>query len=213
MQKWIEQHQWQAALTACIIALLFLGVFIGMSVPVAAASQTSYCGASIRDQQRTVLPGHVVPALKGVSPLHALNCKTAMTLSITLQPRNMVSLTTFLKAVNDPKSPQYHKYLSTQAYAQQYGQTTATIDQLSAYLRSAGFTILEVGSNRLSIRVSATAATIERAFALHLGVFDYKGAQVYAPLENPSILSAYAPAIQAITGLSDLPVSFVPRQG
>ncbi|MBA3823615.1 MAG: hypothetical protein H0X24_06875 [Ktedonobacterales bacterium] len=211
MQTWIERHQWQTALTACVVALVFLGVFIGMAVPVAAAAQPSYCGETLRGQDRTSLPGHLIPILRGIVPLRSMDCKAVLSLTITLRARNTADLASFMQAVNDPKSPQYHHYLSTQDYADRFGQTPAAIDQLTAYLRSAGFTIQEVTPNRLSIRVSATVAAIERAFALHLGLFRFAGQQVHAPLEDPSIPANYAAAIQSIAGLSDLPVAFVPR--
>ena len=211
MQEWIARHQWQAALTACVTALVFLGSLVSMAVPVAAAAQPSYCGEILKPQQRTTLPGHLIPILRGIVSLHALDCTTTLSLTITLRTRNPADLASFLRAVNDPKSPQYHHFLSSQEYANRFGQTPATIEQLVAYLQSAGFTILDVTPNRLAIHVSATTAAIERAFALHLGVFRFAGQQVHAPLEEPSIPANYASAIQSIIGLSDLPVSFIPR--
>ncbi len=211
MQTWITRHQWQAALTACVATLIFLGLFIGMAVPVAASAQPAYCGETLRGQERITLAGHLIPILRGVVPLHTLDCKAVLALTITLRPRNAADLVRFTHDVNDPASPQYHQYLTPQAYADRFGQTPSTIQQLSAYLQSAGFTILEVTPSRLTMRVTATVATIERAFALHLGVFRFAGQQVHAPLEEPSIPANYGNAIQGIAGLSNLPVAFIPR--
>lgn len=207
----MQRHQWQTALAGCVVALLFMGVFIGMAVPVAAAAAPSYCGQTLRTHERVTLAGHLIPVLRGVLPLHMMDCTATLTLTLTLRTRNAADLANYMKALNDPKSPLYHHYLTPQEYADHYGQTASTIDQLSAYLKSAGFTILEVTPNRLAIRVSATVAAIERSFAVQLGVFHFANQTVHAPLGEPSLPVEYAPAIQGIVGLSDLPVGFIPR--
>ena len=210
MQSWIARHQWQTALTACLVALGLVGTLFGVASPVAAATP-SYCGETLMQQPRTILPGHLIPALHGAVPLRALECNTVLSLTIAFKPRDQAALNAFMQALSDPQSPEYHHYLTTQEYADRFGQTPETIEQLSDFLRSAGFTIVEVLPNRLGMRVTATVADIEQAFAVQLGIFTYQGHTVHAPLAEPSIPASYAPAMQAIIGLSNLPVAFVPR--
>lgn len=160
---------------------------------------------------RQPLPGHLVPVLKGMTPLHAMDCNAVLRLTINLKPRNQAELNQFIHDVNTPGTPDYGKFLTAQQYADRFGQPQAVVDATVAFLRAAGFNVTSVAPNRLSITLTATVAQIEQAFGVQIGIFNFFGRTVHAPLNEPSAPAALAPIIQAITGLSDVAVAYRPR--
>lgn len=160
---------------------------------------------------RSIVPGHLIPALQGYTPLHDMACDTTLSLTISLVPRDPDGLNRFLQDVYNPASPDYHHFLTTQEYAERFGQPQAAIDALIAYLHQAGFSIDSIMPNHLGLRVHATVAQIEQAFGVRLGVFTFFGRTVHAPLNEPSVPSELASTIQAIIGMSDVAVARPPR--
>jgi subtilase family serine protease len=210
MRDWLITRKWRSALIGSILALVLAGIVTLTFAPTAALAATA-CGGAITMTNRTTLPGHLIPALQGYSPLHDMACETVLSLTISLVPRDPAGLSQFLHDVYDPASPDYHHFLTTQEYADRFGQPQAAIDTLTAYLRQAGFTIDSIAPNRLALRVHATVAQIEQAFDVHLAEFAFFGRTVHAPLNEPSVPAALAATIQAIIGLSDVAVAHPPR--
>ena len=210
MREWLITRKWRCALIGSVVKLLLVGGVSLWYAPATALAATA-CGGSITMTNRTILPGHLIPALHGFTPLHDMACDTTLSLTISLVPRDPDGLSQFLRDVYDPASPDYHHFLSTQEYADRFGQPQAAIGALTNYLQQAGFTIESIAPNRLGLRVHATVAQIEQAFGVHLAEFAFFGRTVHAPLNEPSVPATLASTIQAIIGLSDVAVARPPR--
>ena len=128
-------------------------------------------------------------------------------LDIALRPRNPAALSSFATAVSSPSSPLYRRYLRPGAFGSAFGATSATVTSTVSALRRLGLGAGKVSSNRLLIKVSATAGAVERAF--HTTIVRYRlasGAVFYANRAAPRIPASIAGGIQAIAGLDDLPL-------
>jgi hypothetical protein len=153
--------------------------------------------------QRVVIPGHLVPGLKGVALSGTMNPKQTLKLSIGLQLRNRSALDMLLTTQNDPQSKRFHHYLSPQQFAADFGPTISTTAAITAYLQSQGLHITSVASNHALIFAAGTVANIEKAFALTIAQYKYAGRTVYAPTSEPSVPASLGGIIANIVGLDD----------
>ncbi len=62
-----------------------------------------------------------------------------LTIQLWLQPRTAAA-TLFAQAVSTPGNPQFHHYLSPDAYAARFGATPAAARAVQSWLRAKGFT-------------------------------------------------------------------------
>ncbi|WP_126628956.1 S53 family peptidase [Dictyobacter alpinus] len=156
-----------------------------------------------RSQPQAVkLAGHIAPLLDNLPVVGKLAGTIRLEhLQIYLKLRNQLELDALLVAQENLAAPEYHRYLSPLVFKNIFGPAQETVDKVSAYLKSCGFQVTAVAPNNLSISVSATVATIEKAFALTLNYYHLRGGLVYAPSTNPSVPATVAPDIQCIIGL------------
>ena len=96
-----------------------------------------------------------------VSPLEA---SKPMHVEVSLNLRNVDELETFLHAVNDPTSPQFHHFLTPAQFKARYAPTDADAAKVAAHLRQSGFTNVKVASNNLLVSADGNANTVSAAF-------------------------------------------------
>jgi hypothetical protein len=156
------------------------------------------------------LPGHVNASARpqfdlGRAPdslgLHGLEVVFAKTVS---QQRAIEAL---IAAQQDPKSPQYHQFLTPAQYGARFGASEATVAAVSRWLTANGFTVAALPANRSGLHFSGTKAQVETAFHTEIHLFEVDGRRHYANVSNPEVPAGLAAAITTIHGLHD----FYPR--
>lgn len=182
-----------------LIALALLAALA--AVPLVNAHFTSHAAGS----GRWTIRGHLVPAVRG---RHALaqppDTDQALDLSISLSLRNQSGLTQLIAAQNNPHSGLYHRYLSTREFQARFSPTQATVNQVTAWLRSQGLVVHSVAANHLLIDASGSVATVEAAFQTTLASYQVNGRTVYAPTVEPSVPDSLTGLIVDIAGLDDV---------
>jgi kumamolisin len=183
------------AVSACVAGAL---IAAQGATAVAASSNSTTPTASVAQS-------NVAPLAAGTS-LGATDPSTPVEISIILRARNWNFLSS--KVQNGWNGP----YLSTQQFANQYGQSPLTIAALELYLRAFGIKSNALADD-LDIQASGTAAQINNAFGVSLKNFrvkapsaDGKGTRfqnVYGSLTNPRLPSQFASPILAILGLTN----------
>jgi subtilase family serine protease len=158
---------------------------------------------------RSVIPGHLVPALKNLSPLGSTTATPALAssqlqLSISLNLRNPSGLDALLQAQQNPQSPLYHHYLTPQQFSSMFGPTQATVDQVTAWLQSQGLQVNSVAPNHLLIDASGSTSAVQQAFAVTISNYALGGRTVYAPTNEPSVPASLAGLILNVGGLSNV---------
>jgi hypothetical protein len=96
--------------------------------------------------------------------------KMGMTLALPLKSQNAAgqSLDTFIKAVSDPSSPQYHQYLTPATFATSFGPSSADYQAVIAWATAAGLTIAQKYVNNSLLYVTGTAGAIDNALFSNL---------------------------------------------
>jgi len=139
-----------------------------------------------------------------VDPAMRLGTITLLTLSTPSQQKALAQL---LAQQQDPKSPNYHKWLTPQQYADRFGLSQNDVQQMAGWLKSQGFSMVEVARGRNWISFNGTAAQVQNAFRTEIHRYDVNGELHYANATAPSIPAAMSGIVTGIRGLHD----FKPR--
>ncbi|MEU6281475.1 S53 family peptidase [Streptomyces sp. NPDC047028] len=122
---------------------------------------------------------------------------------VYLAGRDAAGLAAYAKAVSDPSSPHYGKYLSAKKAQARYGATKAQVTAVKNWLKSAGLTVTSVTDHYVA--VSGDVAAAEKAFGTQLHNYA-KGAKTYrAPQHAASAPASLKGAVLTVTGLDNAP--------
>jgi subtilase family serine protease len=135
-----------------------------------------------------------------VEPSLQLSYMTLLTVPSASQQRAIQRL---LAQQQDRRSPQYHKWLTPEQYADRFGLSPSDIQNLTTWLRSQGFAVLSVARGRNFIVFSGTAAQAERAFQTEIHHFKVDGEMHFANTTPPVIPAALSGVVTGVRGLND----------
>ncbi|CAL9318842.1 S53 family peptidase [Streptomyces sp. SudanB52_2052] len=122
---------------------------------------------------------------------------------VYLAGQDAAGLAAYAKAVSDPKSASYGKYLTARQAQSRFGATKAQVAAVKAWLTSAGLKV--TGVTRHYVSVTGDVAAAEKAFGTQLHNFA-KGARTYrAPASTASVPANLADAVLTVTGLDNAP--------
>ena len=128
-----------------------------------------------------------------------------LNLVIALKPRNQAAENAALKALYTPGSASYHQYLTPAQFAASYAPTSATVDAVTSYLTSQGFTAIQAMSNNLVITATATVAQATSAFHTAISSFHAGPVAFYANTAPALVPSSLSGAVLSVLGLNDVP--------
>jgi subtilase family serine protease len=100
-------------------------------------------------------------------------------------------------------SRQFHKWLTADEYAERFGVHPHDVAAIAEWLRGHGFSIDNIGPNRMTILFSGTAGQVKQAFGTEIHALEVKGERHITNMSDPSVPAALAPAIQGIVSLND----------
>ncbi|MCB5906766.1 S53 family peptidase [Streptomyces pinistramenti] len=128
---------------------------------------------------------------------------TDVTARVYLAGRDAKGLAAYARAVSDPHSASYGKYLSPDQVKARYGATQDQITKVTDWLKTSGLKITGTGSRYLTVKGDASAA--ERAFATDLHNYRKDGHTYHAPSATASAPGALSDAVLTVTGLDNAP--------
>ena len=172
------------------------------------------CAAQAASTAQTqTLKDHVRIAANGqrVQFLSVLPKSQKIELAIVLPLRNEAQLDALLKRLYDPSSVDYQKFLSVEEFTSQFGPTEADYQAVVDFATKNGLTVTGTTKNRLIVPVEGTAAQINAAFNVSMGLYQHplENRAYYSPDREP-LLAASVP-IAHIDGMNtfSLPRSLV----
>ncbi|WP_030932340.1 S53 family peptidase [Streptomyces sp. NRRL S-646] len=117
--------------------------------------------------------------------------------------KDAAGLAAYAKAVSDPSSASYGKYLSAKQAQARYGATKAQVAAVKSWLRSAGLKV--TGTTQHYVSVTGDVAAAEKAFGTQLHNYT-KGSKTYrAPAKAASVPESLKGAVLTVTGLDNAP--------
>ncbi|MCI4331148.1 MAG: S53 family peptidase [Thermoplasmata archaeon] len=130
---------------------------------------------------------------------HLVATSGPVTVSITLRPRDA----SYFAAPTPGSNP-----LSLAQIADKFGVSSGQYLALEQYFTGEGLTVLHEWPNRMSLTVTGPAYDVGRAFGTSLYSGVWQGRSVRIASSVPTLPSAFAPEVAAVSGLSDGFTSF-----
>ncbi len=179
------------SITACVAAVA------GLSLTAVSASAA---------EPTTAIP-HSKPAWVAKAAKSGTPATTATTsLRVYLAPKGGIdALKADALAVSTPGSATYRHFITPAQYRARYAPSTATVQSVETYLRSAGLTVTGVEASNRWISLTGDVATAQKAFHTTIGRFKHNGRTVQAPAAALSLPSSIASLVSTVTGLDTTP--------
>ena len=130
----------------------------------------------------------------------SVSASTETTGTVYLAGHNAAGLTAYAKAVSDPNSASYGKYLSPAAYQSAFGATPAQIKAVQKWVKDSGLTVLSTTEH--AITVKGTNSALTKAFGTGIHQYRVGGKLKHAPARNVVIPASVSSAIIGVNGLS-----------
>jgi subtilase family serine protease len=176
------------------------------------ASQAQYKRAlvtqDIDETQLTTLVGNTRPEAiaendrGAVSPDFQLD---HMLLLLKRAPELESEFEQFIEDQHNPKSANFHKWLSAAEIGERYGLAESDLDAITGWLYAKGFQVNVVYANNMFIDFSGTAGQVENAFHTPIHNYNVDGVDHIANASDPKIPTALAPAMVGVVSLNDFP--------
>jgi len=190
-------------IAASVINLTIL-VFCTLSCSSAPPSPRGYAPAAAvrRGVLAPCVPDAVIdrraPIMSPAGPQQRLK------LAIQLPLRNQAELTQLLHDLYDPKSPNFHKYISVSTFTKRFGPTAADYNKVVAWAKAKGLTVAATTPNRRLVAVEGTVDVVNRAFQVKVNNYRHptEGRTFYSPDREPAATGLTVPLLQ-ITGMSN----------
>jgi len=172
---------------------------------------------SVRDDKLITLRGNVHPMARAANDRGALPLTqpvTRMTLLLQRGAAQETALEQLLSEQQDPKSPNYHAWLTPQQFGEQFGPAESDIQTLKSWLSSQGFSNLQINNGKTLITFDGTAGQVRNAFHSDIHRLNVNGREHFANMQEPQIPEALAPVIAGVAGLHNFhPQPLVKRFG
>lgn len=110
---------------------------------------------------------------------------------------------TFVDGLYDPKSPNFHKWLTAEEFGKNFGLAESDIKAVSNWLQSHGFTVNAVYPSGMVIDFSGNAGQVRGAFHTSIHNLNVGGVKHIANYGDPQIPAALAPAVAGVVSLHD----------
>ena len=158
------------------------------------------------------LTGHVPAAVRelNLQPTGRLAAEQQLHLSIALPLHNKQALVDLIQQIYSPTGTNYHRYLTTEQFTEQFGPTVQEYQSVQDFARSNRLAVEATFGNRALVDVSGNVSDIEAALHITLRTYWHptENREFYAPDVEPTV-DASLP-ISKINGLDNY---FLPRPG
>ncbi|MCZ2148896.1 MAG: S8 family serine peptidase [Bryobacterales bacterium] len=194
-----------ANFTRPFLRAVFAGCLLSVFGGLLPAQQVRISGR-IDNGRTVVLRGRVSPRAHpedDLGPMAPSAPMRGMTLLLKATAGQQAALEQLLAQQREPSSPNYHRWLTPEQYADRFGVSAADIAKITSWLESQGFEVDMVARSRTWITFSGTAGQTRGAFHTAIHRYLRNGEVHYANYANPAVPAALAPLVAGIRGLNN----------
>ena len=162
-------------------------------------SATMFAAVSIghSDSSSRLSGNHPVQAEQRAA-IANMDASAPLTMEINPKLRNEAQLDKFLDELQDPHSPNYHKFLQPGEFDRKYGALPSQVKAIADWLRDEGFTVTSTSG---TVQFIGTVAQAENTFAVRIMKLS---ASEYSNLDDPMVPARFASLIGHIEGLDNM---------
>src|ERR1700690_3041249 len=150
----------------------------------------------INEGQLVTLPGNTHPSARSKYDKGIVDDTMPMERLILMLQRGaeqQLALNAMAEDLHNPKSPNFHQWLTPEEFGRTYGPSESDIGKVTAWLEAHGFKIDSVASGRTHIVFSGTAGQIRDAFHTEIHNYTVNGVHHTANVNDPRIPAALSP--------------------
>jgi len=192
-------------ITARFIARLALFSICSI-MPITLLAQADRIAGQVDATHLLKVAGNHSPLAKPAADLGAVDPAMKLNfvhLMLKPSPAQQTDIEQLLTEQQKRDSPNFHKWLKPEQYADRFGVSQADIAKISLWLQSQGFDIITVGRGRRFIAFNATAQQIQNALKTEIHHYRVNGELHFANVTDPSVPAAIQPLVLSFVGLDD----------
>jgi subtilase family serine protease len=175
-------------------------------VGVAVLATLSCVAAQTEDNSLTRLPGNTSrsarPELDQGRAPDSLPQEHILMMLRRREPQQQ-ALEQFIGRQYDPRSPDFHRWLTPQQFGAEFGPSSEDIRKVTQWLTQHGFRLNSVPAGGLFVDFSGTAGQVAQAFHTEIHHYRVQGEDHYANTSDPYIPGALAPLVSGFRALND----------
>jgi hypothetical protein len=134
-----------------------------------------------------------------------------MTMMFKPTDAQQAAVNTLLQEQQDPASPNYHKWLTPDQFADQFGLSPNDVNQIVSWLHTQGFTVDEVARTRRWVSFTGVAHQVESAFQTTIHEYVVNGETFYANTSDPLVPAALGDVVSGFRSLNNFRMKPRPR--
>jgi hypothetical protein len=196
--------------------VLATALIVTAFTPSAQAAVQNRIASAVNNGSRVALPGTIGGHAKNSTDLGAApaNLKLeSLSLRFSMTAAQQADLNQLLAAQLNPSSPSYHQWLTSEQFGARFGLSSSDLATVSSWVTSQGFTITSVAKSSTFITFTGTVAQAQQAFGTTIHNVSLNGEQHITNLTEPTLPSAIANVVLAVTGLDDFKLKPRSRAG
>ncbi len=174
---------------------------VGLAVSAATVATGTPASAAVTSA-RAALAGSLTPSVERSKPEGRIAAGSTVNFDLSLSLRNAAAAAALVRSISSPGSAQYRHYLTDAQWVARFAPTTDAVASAEAWLRSEGFKVGAVPSDRLFIPASGSAAQVEAAFNTTLGTYKVNGESVRLAEGALSIPTSIAGVVAGVVGVN-----------
>ncbi len=117
--------------------------------------------------------------------------------------QNAAGAESLARAVSDPSSSSYGKYLTPAQFRQKFAPSQSDVQAVQSWLKSQGFSVDYTPANNHYVAAEGTVAQAQTAFGVQFGMYKVNGQSVRSPSSDVSIPSSLSSIVSGVIGLDD----------
>ena len=106
-------------------------------------------------------------------PVSHLSNTAQLNLTIGLPLQNQAALSNLLQQIYDPTSPNYHHYLTSKQFTEQFGPSEEDYQMIVNFAKVHNLTVTATHPNRMLLDVRGKVSDIEGAFQVKLRTYHH----------------------------------------
>jgi len=190
------------------LATVLLSSLLAGPIAAAQTSPSSSASTHITGDWRSTAPV-AIPNSKPPVNLNAPDLGAAtsnqvlgrMLLLLSPSPSQQQALAAELASLQNPSSPNYHRWLTPSAFGQAYANSPSDVAVVTAWLQSEGFSVAPLPASLGWIEFSGTVAQVEQAFGAQIHAVVMPGGTRLVLTTGISVPGAMAPLVAGLVSL------------
>lgn len=128
--------------------------------------------------------------------------QSQLSFRVYLKMRDQAGAEALARAVSDPNSPSFRKFLSTGQVRDRFAPTQQTVGSVRQWLSDSGFSVGEIPANSAYITATGSTDQVQRAFGVQLGQYKVDGETRRAEDRDLSMPADLAGDVLGVVGIS-----------